>query len=114
VLKREQKEKKASKKNNNEETTIVAIYGEVLINVSYEDECLYTSSHDSDWILDYGASYHATPRKENFISYQSGNMVKVHLGNKSICNIGVEDVLIKIEHGCILLQRGRKYALSTH
>ena len=28
---------------------------EVLITVSYEDACLYTSSHDSDWILDSGA-----------------------------------------------------------
>ena len=42
--------------------------GEALIIVSYEDACLYTSSHDSDRILDYGASYHATPSKDNFIS----------------------------------------------
>jgi hypothetical protein len=37
--------------------------GEVLIIVSYEDAYLYNSTHDSDLILDFESSYHATPRK---------------------------------------------------
>jgi hypothetical protein len=42
--------------------------------------------------------------KKKFISYKSGNMGKVCLGNNSFCNIeGVGDVLIKIEDGCSLL-----------
>ena len=62
---------------NNEETIVVASEGEVLIIVSYKDACLYASNHDNDWILDFGASYHATPSREKIISYKSGNLGKV-------------------------------------
>lgn len=77
--KREQKEQKPA--SANEDTTAVASDGEVLITVSYEDACLCASNHDIDWILDFGASYHATLSRENFISYKSGNLGKVRLGN---------------------------------
>ena len=90
--------------NNNEETTVVASEGEVLITVSYEDSCLYASNHDNDWILDSGSSYHATPSRENFISYKFGNLCKVRVGNKSLCDIkGVGDVIIKTKDGSSLL-----------
>jgi len=60
-------QKEANNKNNSEETTAIVADGEVLIIVSYDDACIYTSSHDSDWILDLGASYHATPSRESLI-----------------------------------------------
>jgi hypothetical protein len=49
---------KGSKRSTTTTTTILNKLlllqrdGEVLIIVSYEDAFLYTSSHDSDWILD--------------------------------------------------------------
>lgn len=83
---------------------VVASKGEVLITISFKDAFLYTCSHESDWILDFGASYHATPSKENCICYKACNMGQVFLGNKSLCNIeGIGYSLIKIEDGCSLL-----------
>lgn len=81
-----QNEKKATT-NNNEETIIVASEGEVLNIFSCEDACIYSSNHDNNLILDSGASYHATPSREIFVSYKSGNLGKVRLGNKSLCHI---------------------------
>jgi len=46
-----------------------------------EDAFLYTSSCSIDLILDYGASHHVTPSKNNFVAYNSGDYGKVHLGN---------------------------------
>ena len=98
-----QKEQKVTI-NNDEETILVASKGEVLITVSYEDTCLYDYNHDNDWILDSGASYHATPSRENFISDKSGNLGKVRVGNKSLCDIkGVGDLIVKIKDGSSLL-----------
>ena len=89
--------------NNNEETIVVASEGELLIIVSYEDAFLYASNHDNDWILDSGSSYHATPSRENCISYKSGNLGKVRVGNKSICDIKVVgDVIVKTKDGSSL------------
>ena len=96
--------------NNNEESIDVASEGEVLITVSYEDTCLYASNHDNDWILDFGASYHAIPSRENFISYKSGNLGKVKVGNKNLCDIkGVGDVIIKTKDGSSLLLKHVRY-----
>jgi len=65
-FRREKNEQKTTNNNNNtKEKFSIAAYGELLIIFSYEDACLNTCTHDSDWILDYGASYDATPRKEN-------------------------------------------------
>lgn len=92
--------------NNNEETTIVALEGEILITVSHEYSCFYVSNHDNDWILDSETSYHATPSRENFISYKSSNLGKVQVGNKSHCDIkGVGDVIIKTQDISSLLTK---------
>jgi hypothetical protein len=100
-FKREQHEKKETNKNNNtKKNNVIATNSEILIILSYEDACLYNSTHDSDWMLKSRASYHATASKEKIISYKSSYMVKIPLGNNSFCNIyGVGDVLIKKEDG---------------
>ena len=61
------------------ETTIVVLEDDVLFTISIEDACLYTSSCSIDWILDYGASYHVTPCKANFVAYKTGDYDRVHL-----------------------------------
>lgn len=115
IWKKEQKGQKEQKvtNNNNEETIVVASEGEVLTTVSYEDACLYASNHDNDWILDFGASYHATPSRENCISCKSGNMGKVWVGNKSLWDIkGVGDVIIKTKDGSNLLLKQVRHILE--
>ena len=53
-----------------------------------------------DWILDLGASFHVTPHKEWFITYDASCKGRVCLGNDYACEIiGVGDVQLKFQHG---------------
>jgi len=81
----------------------------VLFTVSVEDACVYTSSSSFDWILESRASYHVTPCKDSFVSYNTGDYDRVHLGNNHFCSIfGVGDVQIKMKDGQdILLKQVR-------
>lgn len=54
-------------------------------------------SKDESWVLDSGASFHATSQKEFFKNYVSGNLGKVYLGNEQSCEIvGKIEVKIKL------------------
>lgn len=50
------------------------------------------------WVLDSGASFHATSQKEFFNNYVSGNLGKVYLGNEQSCEIAGKGV-VKIKLG---------------
>ena len=39
------------------------------------------------WILDSGASFHVTPHKEWFTTYDASRKGRVHLGNDYACEI---------------------------
>ncbi|KAK9133630.1 hypothetical protein Scep_013158 [Stephania cephalantha] len=85
------------------------------VNVSNEsssDEALIMccdSKDESCWILDSGASFHATSNREYFLNYEKGNFGKVYLGDDEPSDIiGKGDVLIGMENGTQLrLQRVR-------
>ena len=74
-----------------------------------EDPCLYTFRNSIDWIVDFRASHHVTPSKDNFVTYNSGDYGRVHLGNNHFCKIvGVGDVQIRTKDGQdILLKQVR-------
>ncbi len=65
-------------------STAVAICADVnagdvgLANISWDD---------STWIVDSGASFHITPRKDLFISYTPGEFGVVRMGNDQSCPI---------------------------
>ena len=49
------------------------------------------------WVLDSGASFHATSNKELLMSYSPGNLGKVYLGDDQPCDVvGKGDVQIKL------------------
>ena len=100
---------KKSASTNEGETTAIVSDAEVLFTVSMEDACLYTSSNSIDWILDFGASHHVTPSKDNFVTYNPSDYGRVHLGNNHFCKIiGVGDVQIRTKDGQdILLKQVR-------
>ena len=53
-----------------------------------------------DWILDSGASFHVTPHKEWFTTYDASRKSRVCLSNDYACEIiGVGDVQLKFQHG---------------
>ncbi|WVY97343.1 hypothetical protein V8G54_029494 [Vigna mungo] len=52
---------------------------------------------EESWVLDSGASFHATSQKEFFENYVPGNLGKVYLGNEQSCEIaGKGAVKIKL------------------
>jgi len=52
---------------------LVIVYDENLINVACDD---------SSWVVDSGASFHVTSRKDFFSSYTLGDFGVLEMGNK--------------------------------
>ncbi|KAH9294173.1 hypothetical protein KI387_040625 [Taxus chinensis] len=52
------------------------------------------------WVLDSGASFHATPHRQYFQDYVQGNFGQVYLGDDEPCNIvGKGSVHVKLQNG---------------
>ena len=63
------------------------------------DDALICSleNKSESWVLDSGASFHATSNKELLMSYSPGNLGKVYLGDDQPCDVvGKGDVQIKL------------------
>ncbi|KAL5837106.1 hypothetical protein ACOSQ3_014275 [Xanthoceras sorbifolium] len=61
---------------------------------------LSVNSPIESWILDSGASFHATPCREIMENYASGNFGKVHLADDETLKIvGKEDIRLKLPNG---------------
>ena len=57
-------------------------------------------------MIDSGASFHATPRRDFFTSYKSGDYGTVKMGNSGVSKIvGVGDICVKTDVGCTLVLR---------
>ncbi|KAK4485212.1 hypothetical protein RD792_007839 [Penstemon davidsonii] len=68
-------------------------------STSTQDDVLISSleSKEESWVLDSGASFHATSQKRLFGEYVSGNLGKVYLGDDQPCDIvGKGTVKIKL------------------
>ena len=63
--------------------------GEILLTSSLDSAQLVATNDLSmhDWILDSGASFHVTPHKEWFSTYDASRKGKVRLGNDYACEI---------------------------
>ena len=69
--------------------------GEVLFTSSLPTSLLVAADkqYGQEWILDSGVSFHVTPHRSWFSTYNSSKRGSVHLGNDYVCNIvGVGDV----------------------
>jgi hypothetical protein len=52
------------------------------------------------WLVDSGASFHATPHRKIFLGYVQGEFGQVHLGDDAPCKIvGMGKVKIKKRNG---------------
>jgi len=52
------------------------------------------------WVVDSGASFHATPHRKHFLDYVQGDFGQVHLGDDKPCKIvGMGKVKIKQRNG---------------
>lgn len=79
--------------------------------VVYDEDVINCASHDTDWVVDSGASLHVAKRKEFFCSYTPGNFGVLRMGNDGMSPvIGIGDVCLKTSNGSELLLRGVKHS----
>ena len=54
-----------------------------MVSKKYEEDAFLFSleSVDDSWVLDFGASFHATPHRGYFIDYVQGDFGLVYLGD---------------------------------
>jgi hypothetical protein len=63
------------------------------------------------WVVDSGASFHATPHRKHFLDYVQGDFGQVHLGDNKPCKIvGMGKVKIKQQNGNQWLMKEVKHA----
>ena len=70
-------------------------------NKSEEDALLLSLENvDDSWVLDFGASFHATPYRGYFIDYVQGDFGLVYLGdNEPYQVVGKGKVKINLQNG---------------
>ena len=80
-------------------------------NKSEEDALLLSlESVDYLWVLDSGASFHATPHRGYFIDYVQGDFGLVYLGDNEPCQIvGKGKIKIKLQNGNHWLLHERRH-----
>ena len=85
------KEQWRRQKDGNKEENMVS-------NKFREDAFLLSLENvDDSWVLDFGASFHATPHRGYFIDYVQGYFGLVYLGNNEPCQIvGKGKIKIKL------------------
>ena len=67
------------------------------------EQCLHATDSEIEWVVDTGASFHVTPRRDLFSTYVAGDHGSVKMGNASSSVIhGIGDVCIKTALGYTL------------
>ena len=91
------------KKNEGGTTTAVASTDDNIFLIGNENY-LNIASDDCIWIIDSGASFHATPHEGFFSSYQKGDFGTVKMGNHITSKtIGIGEVTLMTENGSKLV-----------
>ncbi|KAJ4728518.1 Retrovirus-related Pol polyprotein from transposon TNT 1-94 [Melia azedarach] len=110
-LKRDNKKDKGKEKKNDDSSDddrVATVTDDFLI--MYDDDVVNLMCHETSWVIDSGASIHATSRKEFFTSYTSGNFGDVKMGNNGLAKaIGMGDVRLETNNGTMLLLKNVKH-----
>ncbi|KAL5842405.1 hypothetical protein ACOSQ3_013008 [Xanthoceras sorbifolium] len=78
--------------------------------VVYDDDVINLASNETSWVIDSGATIHATSRKELFTSYTPGDYGTVKMGNDNLSKvIGRGDVCLETDNGTRLVLRGVRH-----
>ena len=68
-----------------------------------------------DWVVDTGASYHATPRLDFFTAYKTGEFGFVKLGNDGTSIIvGIGDIYLETNVGCKFVLKNVRHIHDLH
>ena len=82
-----------NKRTNNQEENITGEIMQYALIICYDKNGDY-------WVLDSGASFHATPHKNYFSNYTQGDFGQVLLGNAHPCKIvGIGNITMELPNG---------------
>ena len=78
--------------------------------IVYDSDVVNFACQETSWVIDSGASIHATPRKDFFTSYTSGDFGSVRMGNDGSAKaIGMGDVRSETSNGTMLTLKNVKH-----
>ena len=61
-----------------------------------DDGCVSLATQDSNWVIDYGASFQVTSHSDLFTSYRTGDFGNVRIGNSGVSKIvSIGDVFLE-------------------
>lgn len=96
------------KNDNNSDRVAAATPGDLVV---VHEDMINFSSHDTDWVVDTGASLHVTSKKEFFSSYIPGDFGILRMGNDGVSKVvGMGDVCLKTSNGSQLILRDVRHA----
>ena len=110
-LKRENKEKFKEKNDDDsmdgDRVTTTASEDFLIV---YDDDVINIACHETSWVIDSGASIHATYREDFFTSYTAGDFGTVKMGNDGLAKItGIGDVCLETNNGTKLILKNVKH-----
>ena len=98
------------KKNDNdgEDDRVATTTSDFLI--VYDSDVVNFACQETSWVIDSGALIHATPQKDFFTSYTSGDFGSVRMGNDGSAKaIGMRDVRLETSNGTMLILKNVKH-----
>lgn len=113
LLKKKNNEGGKAEDKKDREVAAVASGEDIILFTECVDQCLATTSNQVDWVVDTGASYHATPRREFFTSYRTGDLGVIRMGNNGVFKIcGIEEVVVQTREGSRLILKEVRHVLD--
>ena len=91
--------------------------GDICYASTLEDVFLIATDtlFSQNWIIDSGTSFHVTPHREWFVSYDASRKGCVRLGNDYACDIvGVGDVHLKFTNGSFVCAQECATCATAH
>ncbi|GKV10172.1 hypothetical protein SLEP1_g21576 [Rubroshorea leprosula] len=107
-LKKEMRQGK--KKDDDNENHVTAAIDEDLLFVG-DENVINFASHETSWVMDSGAAYHVTHKKEFFTSYTSGDFGVLKMGDDGQTKvIGMGTVCLQTNNGTKLVLKDVEHA----
>jgi len=114
-LKKDNKKYKGSEKSkddDNSDEDRVSVSSDSFLIVRDHD-VVNAASHDLSWVIDSGATTHATSEKDYFVSYTAVQFGTVKMGDDTVVNVvGIGDVCLETNDGTKLVLRNVKHVPS--
>ena len=95
------------------ETNTISAEGDTMIVT--DNGCVSLATQDSNWVIDYGASFHVTSHSDFFTFYRIGAFGNVKMGNSGVSKIvGIGDVFLETSIGNKLVLKDVRHILDIH